>query len=159
MSSWPGECLSTGGHLCSASHISPVHPVIFFPTSIWLCLHRMKQLVMFGCIYESCFAHSSSGTDLFRSDLLPEGLKTLQSSKIHVRKPPLIWPLNVAINKFSAVPVFNRKACLLGTTRLILCFGPFLFRKKRLCWALQETFISLLFFRILSLEISPWGRW
>lgn len=76
-----------------------------------------------------------------------------QSFKIHVRNPPSIWSLNVAINKFSAAPVFNRKACLPGTTRLILLFRPKL-GKKRLCWALQETFVSLLFCKILSLEIS-----
>lgn len=106
-----------------------------------------------GCIYGLCCAHGSSGTDVLRSDLLPEGLKMLQRFKIRVRNAPSIWPLNVAINKFSAAPVFNRKARLPGTARLILLFRPKL-GNKRLCWALQETFICLLFCKILSLEIS-----
>lgn len=74
----------------------------------------------------------SSGPDLCRKNLLPKGLKMPQSFKIHVKNPTSIWPLNIAMNKCSAAPVFNRKASLPGTTRLILLFRSKL-ENRRFC--------------------------
>lgn len=112
--------------MCSGSHIPPVHPGRFFFPRSQLARsppRKVEQLVRLGCGCGSCWAHGSSGTDSGRSDLLPGSLKMLQSFKVHVRNPSLMWPLNVAINEFSAAAVFNRKACLPGCARLSLLSG------------------------------------